>query len=716
MKKLIIAALILSLGSCTHTSEPLVHEVNPFIGTDGPGNVYPGAQAPFGMVQLSPDNGTSGWDRIAGYFWPDTTIAGFSHTHLSGTGAGDLYDISFMPAVKPYKIGSPELGLYSTFTHQNESAWASYYQVHLSDYKINVELTATPHCGIQRYTFPDSDSALVRLDLAKHMNWDYAMGSMIKVIDNQTIEGYRYSEGWAPDQKVYFTTRFSKPFVHSQIDTIYTQHPQPQYNGLPNAIGSFYFHTKEGEQVEVTTAISGVSIQGAWANFEVEVANKNFEELRRSTEKSWEAELGKIAIKGGTPDQRVTFYTALYRTMLAPTLYSDVNGDYRGADKQLYQSPQATYSTFSLWDTYRAEHPLLTFLHPDKVTDMVASFLDFADQSGALPVWNMWSCETDMMIGNHAIPVIAEAYLKGIPMDTNRALDAMVKSAERSNYRNLEEFNKLNFVPANLAEESVSKTLEYAYDAYCIAVMARKMGRTEVEKKFLQRSKSYLEVFNAQSGFFQPKDLDQRWVTNFDPGQYSHHFTESNAWHYRFLQHDIAQQIELVGTQRFESALDSMFTCGPAPTDSLPIFSTGMIGQYAHGNEPSHHVAYLYNHIARPDKTRQYVTQIMNSQYANTPDGLCGNEDCGQMSAWYIFSAMGFYPVDPVSLKYELGVPLFDQIIMTLPQNKQFTVKKSRSDTNKTTINLNGTELAKPFITWEQIIAGGTLEFKIADK
>lgn len=700
MRRFIVCFLLAGLLGCSSNDDRLYNLVNPFIGTDGPGNVYPGAQVPFGMVQLSPDNGVSGWDRIAGYFYPDSTIAGFSHTHLSGTGAGDLYDISFMPAVKPYKIGRGELGLYSTFSHANESAHAGYYQVLLTDYGINVELTATERCGIQRYTFPKVDSALVRLNLKKSMNWDATTGDTIIIVNDKTICGYRFSTGWATNQKIYFYTRFSEPFIAYEK-------------------GDFYFNTKKENIVEVKTAISAVSIDGALANFDAELkfGNENFNDVLSEAQDSWDNELGKIEITGGTKDQKIAFYTALYRTMLAPTLYNDVDGNYRGADSThtIYRSNFNTYHTFSLWDTYRAEHPLLTFLHPDRVTDMVASFLDFADQSGALPVWNMWSTETDMMIGYHSVPVIVEAYLKGIPLDERRAFNAMVKTANRENYRGIGDFKKIAYIPADSHPESVSKVLEYAYDDYCIAVMAEKLGDKKVALEFANRSKNYLNLFNKESGFFQPKDINQQWLKGFDPAKYTEHFTESNAWHYRFgVQQDVAAMVSLMGGKtKFENALDSMFNVGPNANDTLPIFSTGMIGQYVHGNEPSHHVAYLYNHIGRLDKTQQRVSQIMKTLYSNSPNGICGNEDCGQMSAWYVFSAMGFYPVDPVSLKYEIGIPLFEKIVINLPNDKQFIIRKEGQGDVSSRILLNDKPINEPFITWEQIIDGGTLTFII---
>ncbi|MEG2478812.1 MAG: GH92 family glycosyl hydrolase [Mucinivorans sp.] len=711
MIKKILLLLCLSTA-CTTSKVDYAVMVDPIIGTSGPGNVYPGAQVPFGMVQLSPDNGLSGWQRISGYSYGDSTIAGFSHTHLSGTGAGDLYDILFMPAVRPYHIAPGELGLHSKFSHNRERASAGYYQVFLEDYGINVELTATCRGGLQRYTFPHADSALVQVNLFKSMNWDYPMGSEITVIDSLTIQGYRLSQGWATEQRVYFVTKFSKPFIHSHIEDVYTIHIEPQYDSLKNAIGQFYFATSEGEKIEVRTAISAVSIEGAYANFEAELSSVDFDKAHRAAVAMWNSELSKINVEGGTADERKIFYTALYRTMLAPTIFSDVTGNYFGADKRVHKADFTTYHTFSLWDTYRAEHPLLTILESERVADMVRSFLAFFDEHGALPVWNMWGNETDMMIGYHSIAVIAEAYLKGVPMDAERALSASVASMSQPSYRGLGDYASLGYVPADKNIESVSKTLEYAYDDWCIYLMAQKMGKKEIAQEFLKRSLNYKNIF--KDGFFQPRNADGVFEPAFNPKAYTHHITESNGWQYRFaVQQDVASLVSLMGGNlAFESALDSMFTVESLPQDSLPIFSTGMIGQYAHGNEPSHHVAYLYNSVGRHDKTVSYVNQIMRTQYSALPDGLCGNEDCGQMSAWLVFSAMGFYPVDPASLRYELGVPLFEKITL----NGNFTILArglSAEHYQVERIELNGHELRQRFITWDDISRGGTLEFII---
>lgn len=707
--------------------------VNPFIGTDFTGNTYPGAQSPFGMVQLSPDNGLPGWDRISGYFYPDSTISGFSHTHLSGTGAGDLYDISFMPVTLPYHEAEAPLGIHSKFSHKDEKAHAGYYQVKLVDYDINVELTATARCGIQRYTFPKAESA-VFLDLKKAMNWDATTDSRIEVVDSVTIRGYRFSEGWARGQRVYFETRFSKPFTAVHIDSTVILSSADTTAKNAKRIGTAYkarfdFKTAEGEQVTLSTALSGVSMEGASKNLKAEVPKDDFDYYLKEAEQNWNNELGRVAIETKDKEEQVKFYTALYHSMLAPTIFSDVDGAYMGADRKVHQAEGWTnYSTFSLWDTYRASHPLFTYIDPNRVNDMIKSFIAFYEQHGRLPVWNIYGSETDMMIGNHAIPVIVDAYLKGIgDFDAEKALEACVATANIDNYRGIGLYKKLGYVPYDVKDEynaenwSLSRTLEYAYDDHCIAMMADKMGKKEIAETFFGRAQNYKNVYNPSTSFMQPRDSRGKFIIPFDPEDYSAHICESNAWQYFWsVQHDIPGLIKLVGGQeRFAQKLDSMFTFHPSDTSKLPIFSTGMIGQYAHGNEPSHHALYLFNAVGQPWKTQQYAAEVMSKLYLNTPSGLSGNDDCGQMSAWYVFSSLGFYPVDPISGKYEIGTPLFEKAELKLSNGKKFTVKAnqvSRSNIYIQSVNLDGKPLETSYITHEQIMSGGTLVFEMGEK
>ena len=711
---LIITTVLLA---CTaHDSNDYASLVNPLIGTDYKGNVYPGAQAPFGMVQLSPDNGLPGWDRIAGYFYPDSTIAGFSHTHLSGTGAGDLYDISFLPVTYPLRKAENPLGVHSMFSHEREKCEAGYYRVHLDSYGIDVELTATERCGIQRYTYP-TDTAIVLLNLAKAMNWDATTDTHVAIVDSFTIEGYRHSNGWARGQQVFFRTRFSHPIATFKCDNAMIMRDGNIW--MKPGVIEMTFALDKSKELTVTTALSGTGLDGAAKNLYAEAPHNDFDLYRTQIHKKWNKELGKIEVKGGTEEQRVCFYTALYRTMLAPTLFCDVDGAYRGADGKNHKGDGwKNYSTFSLWDTFRAAHPLYTITTPDRVDDMINSFIAFYEQHGRLPVWNMWGSETDMMIGYHSVPVIADAYLKGIgDFDAEKALEACVATANSDNYRGIGFYKEKGYVPYDVADPynadnwAMSRTLEYAYDDYCIARMAESMGRDSIASVFYKRAENWRNQYNTGTTFMQPRDSKGEFQPNFNPDEYTQHICESNAWHYMWsVQHNIEGLIEHMGREIFEQKLDSMFTYSPAENADLPIFSTGMIGQYAHGNEPSHHVAYLFNKIGKPEKTREYVSQIMNGLYRNTPDGICGNEDCGQMSAWYVMSAMGFYPVNPCGGEYELGVPLFPEAKIHLDNGKTFTITADK-DNGKHNVLLNGKPIDDTIISHKDIMMGGTLSF-----
>lgn len=653
MKKIAIASLLALLVACGETtSERLCMEVNPFVGTDFTGNTYPGAQAPFGMVQLSPDNGVPGWDYISGYFYPDSTIAGFSHTHLSGTGAGDLYDISYLPVMRPWKEAPAPLGIHSAFSHEREQAHAGYYSVVLDDYDIKVELTASPRCGVQKYTFSRSGDASIILNLTKATNWDATVEQHLDIVDSCTVQGWRFSDGWARNQKVWFVSKFSEPFLGCSADSLYI----------------FDFNVSEGSEVTVSTAISGTGLEGAWKNFS-EVDGKSFEAVLAEAEDSWDEALGSIEVSGGREGDRTKFYTALYHVHQAPTLYCDVDGLYLGPDGKTHQADGwQNYSTFSIWDTYRAAHPLYLEICPDRARDMVISMIEFADQNGRLPVWNMWGSETDMMIGYHAASVIAEAYAKGVRgFDAQKALDLCVRTAGMDSYRGIGEYREKGYISSgNVGQENweVSRTLEYSYDDWCIARLAEMLGRKDTAAVFYERSRNYRNLFNPETGFFQPRLADGRFVEPFNPDEYVESFCESNAWQYLFaVQHDIEGLMELMGGEdRFAQRLEEMFTHSAGEDDELPIFSTGMIGQYVHGNEPSHHDIYLLGKVGRKDLMEKYLRQVMDEFYTNEPGGLCGNEDCGQMSAWYVWTAIGRYPVNPVSGEFEEGIPFFDKV------------------------------------------------------
>ena len=729
---LTIISAVLSLGIAAQTTD-YASLVNPLIGTDYKGNVYPGVQAPFGMVQLSPDNGQPGWDWIAGYFYPDSTIAGFSHTHLSGTGAGDLYDISFLPVTYPLRVAAKPLGVHSTFNHEREECSAGYYRVHLDSYGIDVELTATERCGVQRYTYP-TESATVLLDLGKATNWDATTDTHIALVDSFTVEGYRHSNGWARGQQVYFRTRFSRPITSMRCDsTTIIAGDVTRY--VPGKI-RFDFAPDSNRQLIVVTALSGTGPEGAAKNLATEAPHDNFDAYRSATQEHWNNRLSLIEVKGGTHDERICFYTALYRTMIAPTLYCDVDGLYRGADGRNHMADGwQNYSTFSLWDTFRAAHPLLTYTAPERIADMINSFIAFYEQHGRLPVWNMWGSETDMMIGYHSVPVIADAYLKGFTgFDAEKALAACVATANSDEYRGIGLYKEKGFVPYDIVDPynadnwAMSRTLEYAFDDHCIARMAEAMGHDSIAAVFYKRAENWRNQYNPNTTFMQPRDSKGEFQPQFCPDEYTQHICESNAWHYMWsVQHDIDGLMELMGKKHFLHKLDSMFTYTPAENADLPIFSTGMIGQYAHGNEPSHHVAYLFNKIGKPEKTQQYVQQIMREMYRNSPDGICGNEDCGQMSAWYVMSAMGFYPTNPCGGEYELGIPLFPEMTLHLADGKEFTItchfsgkalnntsEQSEESQKKKTprAHLNGKRIKGTTISHKDIIEGGVLEFK----
>ena len=715
-------AIAFSLMASATATKDYAAKVNPFIGTDYTGNTYPGAQAPFGMVQLSPDNGLPGWDRIAGYFYPDSTIAGFSHTHLSGTGAGDMYDISFLPVTIPVKEAEPPLGIYSKFSHTNEQAHAGYYQVRLSDYDINVELTATPRCGIQRYTFPtNGKERVVILNLNKAMNWDATIDTKICLVDSFTIEGYRFSDGWARSQRVWFRTRFSQKIQSFEQTLVELGN---DCHGV-GSVAQIKFATDGPSQIVVATALSPTGLDGARKNLDAEVTTMDFDILRKQTEKSWNKELGRIEVEGGTDAQQTTFYTALYHAMIAPTLLCDVDGSYLGADRKVHKANGwNNYETCSLWDTYRAAHPLYNLLMPSRSSDMVNALLAFSRENGRLPVWNMWSSETDMMIGYHAASVIAEAVLKGVKnINADEALAECVKTANLDSYRGIGLYKKLGYVPYDVKEPtlgddwSLSRTLEYAYDDACIAALAKRLKKNNVYKEFSKRAQNYKNVYCKGSTFMQPRDSKGIFQPSYSPDEYTSHICESNGWHYMWsVQHDINGLEKLVGKKRFAEKLDSFFTYSPSANAELPLFSTGMIGQYAHGNEPSHHAAYIFNKIGEPHKTQKYVHEIVTQLYNDSPAGLCGNEDCGQTSAWYVFSALGFYPLNPISCEYELGTPLFDRATIHLENGETFTIKADGLTSGKYLVEcaeLNGNQLRGTSVTHEDLLKGGQLVFKM---
>ncbi|MFN0033664.1 MAG: GH92 family glycosyl hydrolase [Saprospiraceae bacterium] len=710
--------------------------VNPFIGTGGHGHTYPGATAPFGMVQLSPDTRISmlDWDGCSGYHYSDSLIYGFSHTHLSGTGVADYCDILFMPFTDGVRTEPAEYA--SPFKKKKEKAEAGYYSVFLERDRIKCELTATERVGVHRYTFPENrEKGNLLVDL-RHR--DEVLESNLRVVSSDEIAGYRISKAWAKEQHVYFVARFSKPFASSILLDMEKDPREANPSVTSKAIVGLLEFYNDGEPLVVTVGISGTSIEGARKNLEAECAHFDFEKVKSETQTKWANQLSKIEVEGGTDAQKTAFYTALYHTMIVPNIWSDVDGQYRGRDNRSHMFPKEegqseasplsegrgaggeAYTVFSLWDTYRACNPLYTILEPRRTNDFVQTFLNQYRESGFLPVWELAANETDCMIGNHAIPVIADAWAKGIRgYDCKLALEAMMKNANSDRY-GLQWYREMGFVPSDKEPESASKTLEYAFDDWCISRMARSMGEQDVAAEFAQRAQSYKNLFDPASGFFRAR-RGASWHTPFDPFEVNFNYTEANAWQYRFAApQDVSGMMRLLGgREAFANQLDSLFSVSAKTTGREQADLTGLIGQYVHGNEPSHHIAYLYNYAGQPWKTQQRVRQIMDSMYSDQPDGLSGNEDCGQMSAWLVLSAMGFYPVAPGDPTYSIGTPWFEKVTLNLENGKAFVLKAPGVSAKNFYVKrmvFNGKEWPKTWLTHEMLTEGGTLEFEMGDK
>jgi predicted alpha-1,2-mannosidase len=700
----------------------LTQYVNPFMGTNGHGHVYPGATVPFGMVQLSPDNGRGGWDWCSGYNYSDSLIAGFSHTHLSGTGIGDLCDISFMPTTLPKNFDDSKISTHkfqTKFLHKNEKAEPGFYTVTL-DNKVKVELTAALRSGIQRYSFPKNNEAYVQLDLGFAINWDSPVETYIKIESPTRIVGYRLSKGWAEDQRVYFVSEFSKPISLHWLgdDTTLPQGITEYKSKKTKAV--FKFDTN---QLIVRTAISSVSIANAKANLTADNAAQSFEKTRAAALQQWNKELNKILVKSSDKNLLTTFYTSFYRTMLAPVIFSDVDSSYKSPDKSAHKTNGYTkYSVFSLWDTFRAANPLYTITQPERIDDMINSMLAHFREYGLLPVWELAGNETNCMIGYHAIPVITDAILKGFKgFDVNEAFVAMKLSAMQDQF-GLKEYRELGYIPADKVNESVSRTLEYAYDDWCIAQVAKHLGADEDYKTYSSRAEYYKNLFDASTGFMRGKLADGTWRSPFNPKRSDHNvhdYTEGNAWQYSwFVPQDVQGLINLHGgKEKFSLKLDSLFTIdSKVEGDNASPDISGLIGQYAHGNEPSHHTAYMFNFTGEAWKTQKLVTQIMRTLYNHTPDGLCGNEDCGQMSAWFVFSALGFYPFNPADQNYQIGSPIFDEATLTLGNGKKFIISAQNVSAKNIYIEsamLNGKDLSKSSISHNDLLQGGKLILKM---
>jgi predicted alpha-1,2-mannosidase len=698
--------------------------VDPYIGTGEHGHVFLGANLPFGMVQLGPTNITEGWDWSSGYHYSDSTIFGFTHTHLSGTGIGDLCDIALMPTVgnvRPGKgiVSDPASGAWSLFDHRTETARPGYYAVHLDRYHIDVQLTATSRVGFHHYTFPAADDASIIIDLKSHLNWDKPVDTFLLLENDTTLSGYRFSTGWANDQRLFFSISFSKPIERFLLSDGSEMRPGTRLRG-EGILAQACFHTAPNETIAVKVALSPVSIENAAMNMQAELPGWNFTQAVCNARREWNRELQKIEIKTGNASLKRIFYTALYHTMIAPSEYCDVNGDYRGADRQVHHRPDfRNYTTFSLWDTYRAVHPLMTIIHPDRVNDIIHSLLAIYHQQHKLPVWHLAACETDCMVGNPAIPVIADAILKGYNgFDREEAYLAMKQSAMISE-RGIGLLKTYGYIPYDREPEALSKSLEYAIADHSIAQVAKLLGKKQDCDYFLHRSKAYRHYFDPTTGFMRGRSSDGRFRTPFNPFESVHRdndYVEGNAWQYTWLvPHDVQGLIHLFGGEKpFIEKLDSLFTVqGSLGIHASPDIS-GLIGQYAHGNEPSHHIAYLYQYAGQAWKTAEKVRRIMTTLYHDHPSGLAGNEDAGQMSAWYILSSLGFYQVEPSGGRYIFGSPLVDQATIVLKDRNTFRITAENNTPNNPYIQciyLNGQQYDKYYIDYKDIMQGGSLTF-----
>ncbi|KRP28836.1 MAG: glycosyl hydrolase family 92 [Cryomorphaceae bacterium BACL22 MAG-120619-bin32] len=706
----IALSLILSCQQSTKLQKDskdkrLISLVNPFIGTGGHGHTFPGATLPFGMMQLSPDTRLDGWDGCSGYHYSDNEIYGFSHTHLSGTGVSDYGDILLMPTNKPILNNGSDgkEGYKSKFSHENEIATPGFYKVLLENTNIDVELTVSKRSGMQKYKFPTSENQVVILDLTHR---DELIAHEISLGEKE-ISGYRFSKAWATDQRLFYQIKFSHPIKELvKNDTI-----NPKKMALE-------FINPKNDPIIVEIGISAVDIKGAKQNLEQEIGNKSFEEVKKIAQETWEKQLQKIVIEDTNHHNKVNFYTAMYHAMIAPNVYQDVDGRYRGMDLEIHKTTDFDYYTvFSLWDTYRAAHPLYTIIEQKRTNDFINTFLAKYDEGGIMPIWDLSANYTGCMIGYHAVPVIADAFLKGIKnYDSEKALQAMKHSAIQDKL-GLESYKKFGFIPVEKESESVSKTLEYAYDDWTIAQMAKALGKENDYKIFMERAQHYKNVFDPETKFMRGR-FKNSWFSPFDPYEVNFNYTEANSWQYSFyVPQDIAGFMNLVGgKQAMENQLDNLFTAKNETSGRNQADITGLIGQYAHGNEPSHHIAYLYNFVNKPHKTQEKVRQILTELYQNSPVGISGNEDCGQMSAWYIFSSLGFYPVTPGSNQYVIGSPLFEKATINLENGKSFTIQaKNSSSENKyiKSVKLNGKNYEFSYINHQEIVNGGNLVFEM---
>lgn len=717
------AATLLPCTTYAAGENDLAQYVDPHIGTGGHGHVFLGASVPFGAVQVGPDNFFQGWDWCSGYHYSDNVIKGFSHLHLSGTGIPDLGDVLLMPHTGEIKTSAgtrdkPGSGYASRYSHDNETARPGYYSVDLADSGIKVELTATERVGFHRYLPTQAGPMHVIVDLEHENGEGRAVKTAIRQIDANTLVGYRFSTGWARDQRVYFAIKSERPFESFKVFD--GNDAQSENNGQGAAIKGVMTFASGDDAIQLKVGISPVSEENALANIDAEAPDWDFDAIVKEARNKWNDELQAIRIKTGDESRKRVFYTALYHTMIAPALFDDHNGDYRGTDNENRNSAKSdNYSIFSLWDTYRAAHPLYTITQPERVDDFINSMLAIYEQQGKLPVWHLMGNETDTMIGYHAVPVIVDAYLKGVRgFDSQKAYEAIKASAMRDE-RGLKFIKERGFIPADREIESVAKALEYAIDDWCIAQMAHALGHDEDYRYFQNRAQSYRLYFDPQVQFMRGKLSDESWRSPFDPVQSTHReddYCEGNAWQYIWLvPHDVQGLIKLFGGEAaFIAKLDQLFSIDSKKSENASMDISGLIGQYAHGNEPGHHTTYLYAYAGEQWKTADKVRQILTTLYTDQPDGLSGNEDCGQMSAWYVFSSLGFYPVNPAAGVYVAGSPLFDEATIDLPGGKQFTITaKGNSPENKyiQSATLNGQDYPYSYLKHADLVKGGKLEF-----
>ena len=715
-----MACLAALLAACTSQKENPVDFIDPFIGTGFHGHTYPGATVPFGAVQLSPDTRAGNWDACAGYHYDDSTLTGFSHTHLSGTGCIDLGDLLIRPTTQTVDPSRQPMYAPAAFRHENEKAEAGYYAVLLHEEGIRAELTATAHTGVHRYTFPKESTPTVIVDLKHSLDNEHIYESSLQVVNPHEMTGMRNTRGWSDNQRIYFVIQCSQPFEKATLVSNQKALEGKEAEGTDlQALLKFKGHTSE--PIVMKVGLSIVSVENARENLQAEVEGFDFDAVKQAAYHTWNDAVSAIKVEGGTEEQKTNFYTALYHSMVVPNVVSDVNGQYRRHDQTIGQLPQGAvqYSTFSLWDTFRAWNPMMTLIDTTLVTNMIHSFLHIYDASGELPLWPLSAGETGTMIGYHSASVIADAYMKGIRgFDAEKALEALVVSSEK-NQKGADYYISKGFIPSNIKKESISCLLEFAYDDWCIAQLAQALGKQEIYDTYIRRSQQYLNVFDGATRFFRPKRMDGNWETPFNPNEVGRAYTEATAWQYRFfVPHDVNGMVQLFGgKEAFTSALDDIFHTD-AQVDGDLVDITGLIGQYAHGNEPSHHIAYLYNYIGQPWKTQAMTRRLLDEMYAPTPEGIVGNEDCGQMSAWYILSSLGLYAVCPGSNEFTFTTPLFEKATLQLANGKTLTITANHPEKNLyiDKVELNGKEIETNFVTYEQLMGGGELHFSLTDQ